>query len=88
MTAVSLKEGTNRILAALGGLFLVIVGIALLGAGLIVGLAFLGIVAVAYLVSKIFFRDKIKVRTARIASCPACGRITDRKTCGCGQRVV
>ena len=80
-------KARTKIFSIIGLAAAAVIGVALLGAGLIVGLAVLGLLTVAYVVSKIFFRNKIHVRTMRIASCPSCGRITEGKVCVCGTRM-
>lgn len=80
------RSGVSKILSVLGLVAFAVIGVALLGAGLIVGLAFLGLVAVAYAASKLFFRGG-SVRALKIASCQECGRITDKSVCSCGTRI-
>ncbi|MBI4017549.1 MAG: hypothetical protein HY366_01235 [Candidatus Aenigmarchaeota archaeon] len=82
-----LKSAFGKALSALGLLALGVIGVALLGAGLIVGLAFLGILAATYVLSKLFLRGKVQVRSFRVASCHSCGRITDARICECGARI-
>ncbi|QQG40078.1 MAG: hypothetical protein HYS81_01565 [Candidatus Aenigmatarchaeota archaeon] len=83
----AVKDAANRILSVVGLVALAILGVALLGAGLIVGLALIGLLATAYAISRIFFKGRFHVRTVRIASCPSCGSLTDKKVCECGARV-